>query len=67
MQIPLPSLTFFSQAPFHLGFFPAGVEGLSAADALGSGFGFLGMVWEALACALADQHRGSAWVLALGQ
>ena len=35
MQMPLPSLNFFSQASFHLGFFPAGVEGLSAADAFG--------------------------------
>ena len=43
MQIPLPSLSFFSQASFHLGFFPVGVEGLSVADALGSGFGFLGI------------------------
>ena len=43
MQMPLPSLSFFSQASFHLGFFPAGVEGLSAADAFGSGFGFLGI------------------------
>ena len=43
MQMPLPSLSFFNQASFHLGFFPAGVEGLSATDALGSGFGFLGI------------------------
>ena len=38
MQMPLPSLSFFNQASFHLGFFPVG---LPAADALGSGFGFL--------------------------
>ena len=43
MQMPLPSLVFFSHASFHLGFFAAGVEVLSTADAFGSGFCFLGI------------------------
>jgi len=43
MQMPFPSLVFFSQASFHLGFLPAVLDGLSAAEAFGSGFGFLGI------------------------
>jgi hypothetical protein len=43
IQMPLPSLNFFNHVSFHLGFFPVGEVGLPAADALGSGLGFLGM------------------------
>ena len=43
MHMPWPSLSFFNQASFHFGFFPAGAACLPTACDLGSGFGFLGL------------------------
>ena len=66
MQMPLPSLSFFSQASFHLGFFPVGVVGLPVADALGSRFGFLGMGLGSSGLRLGCSARGLCSGFGLG-
>ena len=62
----LPSLSFFSQASFHLGFFPVGVVGLPVADALGSRFGFLGMGLGSSGLRLGCSARGLCSGFGLG-